>query len=453
MRVNKENVESTVERSRSKEKMNATILFVDDEKNILSSLNRLFRPIISKVLTAESGADALDILERESVDIVISDMRMPEMDGAQFLEQVAHKWPKIIRILLTGYADITSTIDAINKGSIYRYISKPWEDNDIRLTVQHALQGKYLEEERIRLQKLTESQNKELQDLNSNLEEKVSLRTEEVRQTMGQLEVAHSSLKKNYVSTIKVFSNIIELHEGNDSAPSRNVADLSQQIAKGAGISDDDIQQIIFACLLRNIGRIGISSDLNTKSFKSLTDEEQKKVINHPVLGQGILMSLDYLQKASTYIRHQYEYYDGNGYPDKLKGKDIPVGARIITLAGDYYDLQSGLISSQKLSSIESLDYIKRNSSTQYDPVLVDILFDVLGFSGTTEAPPKVKKLDEIKLSSINLQEGMVLSRDLVMKNGLVLLAKGHTLTKSIILKVQKMENSVNEKMDVYIAK
>ena len=87
-------------------------------------------------------------------------MRMPEMDGAQFLGKVAQKWPKIIRILLTGYADISSTIDAINKGSIYRYISKPWEDNDIRLTVQHALQGKFLEEERIRLQKLTESQNR-----------------------------------------------------------------------------------------------------------------------------------------------------------------------------------------------------------------------------------------------------------------------------------------------------
>ena len=438
---------------RNSEKLDATILFVDDEKNILSSLNRLFRPLINKVYTAESGMLGLDILEKESIDIVISDMRMPEMDGAEFLEKVSAKWPQTIRILLTGYADITSTIDAINKGSIYRYISKPWEDNDIRLTVQHALEGKYLERERLRLQKLTELQNKQLQDINLNLEEKVKARTEEVRQTMGQLQVAHTSLKKNYVSTIKVFSNIIELHEGGESTFTRNVADLSQKIAKHVGMSDDEVQQVIFASLLRNIGKIGFSSELNKKAFNSLSSEETKQVLKHPVIGQGILMSLDYLQSAATLIRHQYEQYNGQGYPDKLKASDIPIGARIITLANDYYAQQFGLLSSQRLSIAESLDYTKRNSGVIYDPKLVGVLFDLLGVSETDEIEIKEEKINEVKLRSINLMEGMILSRDLEMKNGIVLLAKGHTLTKNIILKVQRMENSVDESMDVYVLK
>lgn len=98
-------------------------------------------------------------------------MRMPEMDGAQFLEQVRLKSPRTVRILLTGYADISSTIAAINKGQIYRYIAKPWEDNDISLSVRYALEQKQLVREKARLEELTHKQNEELRDLNANLEE------------------------------------------------------------------------------------------------------------------------------------------------------------------------------------------------------------------------------------------------------------------------------------------
>lgn len=192
----------------------ATILFVDDETNILSALKRLFRPLGYRIITAESGAAGLLVLEENTVDLVISDMRMPEMNGAQFLEQVRQKWPDAVRILLTGYADVGSTIAAINKGEIYRYIAKPWDDNDIVLTVRHALERKNLELEKQRLEALTLKQNEELKDLNANLEAKVRERTEEVRQTMGLLEVAHKQLKESYLTSLKVFSNLMELREG-----------------------------------------------------------------------------------------------------------------------------------------------------------------------------------------------------------------------------------------------
>ncbi|MDH5600836.1 MAG: response regulator [Gammaproteobacteria bacterium] len=433
------------------EKLDATILFVDDEANILSSLKRLFRPVIENIVVAESGAEALDVLKLAKVDVVVSDMRMPEMDGAEFLAQVADKYPDTVRILLTGYSDITSTIEAVNKGSIYRYISKPWEDNDIILTVKHAIQGKFLEKEKNRLQALTESQNRELKELNLNLEERVKVRTEEVRQTMAQLQVAHTSLKKNYVTTIKVFSNIIELREGGDNSLTRNVTDLAQKIAKKIGVSDDDIQQVIFASLLRNIGKIGFPDELNRKPFNSLSYEDKKKMLKHPVIGQGILMSLDYLQKASVLIRHQYEQYDGQGYPDKLQGKNIPLGARIISLANDYYAQQFGILSSHRLSANETLEYIKRNKGVRYDSILVDALFEILGVTDSLTHEVKEEKVKELKLNTLKLIEGMVLSRDLSLKNGVVLLAKGQILDKNLILRVRKMENSVNEKIDVYV--
>ena len=129
----------------------ASLLFVDDERNILSSMKRLFRPLGYHIHLASSGAEGLEILEREDIDLIVSDMRMPEMNGAEFLERAAQQWPNAMRILLTGYSDLGSTVAAVNKGKIYRYVSKPWEDQELVLAVQHALERKNLEDEKKRL--------------------------------------------------------------------------------------------------------------------------------------------------------------------------------------------------------------------------------------------------------------------------------------------------------------
>src|SRR5471030_3391307 len=153
-----------------------TLLCVDDEPNILSALRRLFRARGYRVLLAEGGAEGLRILEQESVDLVISDMRMPEMDGAHFLAQVRARWPDTMRLLLTGYSDIQSIQDAINCGEIYRYITKPWDDNDMLLLVRHALERRALEQDKQRLEALTLRQNAQLKALNENLEAQRSRR-------------------------------------------------------------------------------------------------------------------------------------------------------------------------------------------------------------------------------------------------------------------------------------
>ncbi|MCB1968144.1 MAG: response regulator, partial [Candidatus Accumulibacter sp.] len=184
----------------------ATLLLVDDEPSILSALRRLFRPCGYRILTAESGAAGLELLGHEDVDLIISDMRMPEMDGAQFLERVRAEWPRVVRILLTGYADITSTVNAINKGEIYRYISKPWDDNDIVLIVRDALERQRLQRENTRLLALTQSQNEELKVLNSGLEARVRERTVELEQVNGFLNLANDTLKQSFLVSIKVFS-------------------------------------------------------------------------------------------------------------------------------------------------------------------------------------------------------------------------------------------------------
>jgi response regulator RpfG family c-di-GMP phosphodiesterase len=221
----------------------AVILFVDDEPAILSSLRRLFRPHGYRVLLADSGKAGLAMLETEPVDLVVSDMRMPEMDGAALLEQVYQRWPSVGRVLLTGYADIGSTVAAINRGQIQRYVAKPWDDRELILCVQDSLERRRLEKENRQLLQLTRSQNDELQALNTDLAGRVKARTSELEQVNAMLETSFSQLQENFLLSINVFSGLIELRGGGMAGYSRDVADLARRIARrlnvGAPLEQD----------------------------------------------------------------------------------------------------------------------------------------------------------------------------------------------------------------------
>ncbi len=349
----------------------ATILCVDDEPNILSALKRLFRSAGYQIHTAQSGKDGLWVLEENAVDVVISDMRMPEMDGAAFLEKVTQRWPNTVRILLTGQADLTSTVNAVNKGGIYRYVSKPWEDNDLKLTIKSGLETKYLEQERRRLEKLTYQQNEQLMELNSRLEDKVTERTNELEQAMGFLDAAHNSLKESYALAIKVFANLIEAREPGLAGHARRVGDLSQRFAMHIGMGEHDAQDILYAGILHDIGKIALRDELLVKPIESLSATELDEVSKHPVIAQGVLMALDPLQGAGNIIHSHHERYDGSGYPGRLAGDAIPVGARVLSIVNDYDSLQLGTVDGKNYSDTEALAWIKSRAARYYDPELV----------------------------------------------------------------------------------
>lgn len=423
----------------------ATLLFVDDEANILSSLRRLFRPLGYRIFTAGSGAQGLEIMEREAIDLVVSDMRMPEMNGAQFLEQVNKRWPETVRMLLTGYAEIGATIDAINKGHIYRYISKPWEDNDIVLAVRHALRQKQLERENRGLEELTRRQNEELRELNANLEEKVKARTEELRQTVGFLEVAHEKLKQGFVTSIRVFSNLVEMRGGAIAGHSRRVAELSRAIARQMEMQETDVQDVFLAALLHDVGKIGFPDYLLEKPFASLTGEERTEVMKHPVKGQTALMALEQLHGAAKLIRSHHEHFDGLGYPDKLVGLEIPLGARIIALANEYDAAQSGTLLSKRLKQADAVLYIQEGRGRRYDPAVVDAFMRVMGVSGET-----ARAVPELALHSEQIRPGMVLSRDLMSTHGELLLSKDYLLDEALIEQIRNFEQ-LGDKLAIYV--
>jgi response regulator RpfG family c-di-GMP phosphodiesterase len=411
------------------------VLLVDDEANILSSLRRLLRPDGWQILTANGGEEALTVLRSQVVDLVISDMRMPVMDGAQLLAQVRQHWPATMRILLTGYADIKSTIAAINQGQIYRYIAKPWNDDDMRSVVEDALKLRGLEQDNQRLRDLTLLQNEELKALNSSLEDKVRIRTEDLRQTNERLVAIHEKLKKSFITSIRVFSNLIELRAGGLSGHGRRVADLAKRLGEKMGLPAADVQDIMLAGLLHDIGKIGFPDKLLAKPVTRMDAEELALLRKHPVKGATALMALEDLQGVAKLIRHHQERFDGLGYPDGLSGLAIPPGARVLALARDFFSVQTGDFAERKLTPEEAQAWTIKGRGTRYDPQVVDAFLELV------QKPP-VPAPRFVQVKTKDLKPGMVLARDFTSDKGVLLLAADYLLDSTLIRQIHELEES-----------
>mgnify|MGYP002619706376 CR=1 FL=1 len=424
----------------------ATLLFVDDESGILSSLKRLFRPTGHTILTAESGAAGLELIEQHDVDLVISDMRMPQMDGAQFLQAVRERKPDIVRLLLTGYADIASTVAAINQGEIYRYIAKPWDDNEILLTVDKALEHKRLRAENARLLELTQQQNAELERINEALEAKVEARTADLRRALDMLKGVNRSLKKSFFGTVSLLANVTDLRSELLGGHARRVADHARTLAQRMGQDDASVQHIFLAGLLHDIGKIGLPEALIDKPFNALTADERGTVMKHPVIAQNLLMSVDQLRDVAPLIRHHHERFDGKGFPDGLAGLLIPPGARILAVANDYDALCIGTISPRALTAKEARQYLLDNSGSRYDPAVVETFVGYL-------TRVQQDEVEEMKVRVSGLQPGMVLTRDVSHPDGYMLLARGHVLDRHLIDQLGKIESAARRQITVYVQK
>ncbi len=408
----------------------ATLLLVDDEPGILSSLRRLLRPAGYAIHTAESGKAGLAILEQMPIDLVISDMRMPEMDGAQFLEQVRNRWPATTRILLTGYADVTSTIEAINRGEIFRYIAKPWDDTDLTLIVRDALERRRLKFENNRLLDLTQAQNDELKNLNNSLEDKVKQRTSEIEQINSFLNLANDRLKQSFLVSIKVFSGLMELRGGAMAGHSRRVADLARKLAAHLHVEPKGQQDIFFAGLLHDVGKIGFPDALLSRPVSKLSGEELGHYRKHVIAGESALMPLDELQAAAKIVRSHHERFDGQGFPDGLQGLAISLGARILSVVNDYDGLQIGTLAERRMRPDEAKAMIIQSRGKRYDPQIVDSFIEMLG--GLVQEVPR-----ERAVPVADLRAGMVLSQDFVGRDGVLLLAADFTLDPLLIRQIQ----------------
>src|SRR5476649_2335773 len=365
-------------------------------------------------------------------------------DGrARFLAQVRQRWPDTLGLLLTGYSDIQSIQDAINCGEIYRYITKPWDDNDMLLLVRHALERRALEQDKQRLEALTLRQNAQLKALNENLEAQVEARTAQLKVAHQAALSANDKLKSNFVTTIKIFSSMLEMRGNNAAGHARLVANLARQIALKLVLDAKETQDLFIAALLHDIGKIGFSDDMLATPLTLLQGEQLGLYRKHPLRAEQLLMPLPDLRGSAATLRAQLERFDGSGFPDGLAGLAIPIGARILALAADYYNLQQGGMVLRHLRADEAKTLIINASGKRYDPQVV------AAFRLIVDATPG--EAAGIDMLSEELQPGMVLARDLLTRDGLMLLSADHVLDARMIQQVRDFESKSDGRLPIRV--
>ena len=410
------------------------ILLVDDEKSILDSLYRFCRQRKLDALRANSGAEGLEVLASENVDVIISDMRMPNMDGAEFLSKARQQSPDAIRILLTGYADMEAVISAVNEAKIYNYLNKPWDENMLESVIHSALDFKQKEDERLRLTREVAEKNQELAELNNSLENKVQERT-------AELQESNKKITKSFRESLSLMTTIIEMQDGSKANYTNMIANASIAIAKALDLPPKNIEQVRIAALLHNIGKLSLPEAMRKKPMNELNTMELEVFRTHPIQGEAVLSGMTGLKTVAKLVRSHQEYLNGKGFPDKLKEDDIPLGAKIICVTSDFQKLESGLLDQAVSTPQEAMEFINSLSGKHYDARVVEL------FEKYYEEHLQDYRSHLSQLSLDKIQEGMILAENLISANGLLLLTKETSITQEHISQLTNYETDVGGKL------
>lgn len=360
-------------------KLPEKVLMVDDEANILDSFRRELRGKIN-LDTALGGEEGLRKLSQNGpYAVVVSDLRMPGMDGIEFLAKVRAAWPDTVRIMLTGYADVQNTISAVNEGHIFRFLTKPCDS----VTLVKALAAG------IRQYRLVTAE-KEL-------------------------------LEKTLKGSIAVLTDLLALVKPEAFARASRITQWVMQIVRELG--EERTWEFEAAAMLSQIGFVTLPDNLIKKvcQGQELDREEEEMFAQHFRLAAELVARIPRLEEVSRIIAYQEKRFDGQGPPeDQVAAEDIPLGARVLKVVLDFDSLLSGGYSKGR-----ALEVLKARRGW-YDPAILTLLDQVLG----VEARYDVKEV-----GLLGLEEGMVLAADVVSRReGKRLLAKGQRLSRTLIM-------------------
>jgi len=400
------------------------VLLVDDEENILRAITRLLMEEDDlELFSASSGAQGLETLAAHpDMALILSDQRMPGMSGAEFLQQARTVAPEAVRMVLTGYADMAATMDAINKGGATRYITKPWDDDMLRRTLLEGVEQYRLVRENRRLTALVERQNAELSEWNGNLKGRVLEQTATIRRQNEELKNRNQQISGSFRHIIVAFSRLIEQHSSRLQEHTGNVTGLSVCVAGDLGLPPDQIETLRTAALLHEIGVIGIAPEILDKRVTAMTREELGIFLQHAVRGQTAVDEVEELREAGVLIRHHHEQFGGGGFPDGLCGLDIPLGSRIIAFA-DYVDRE--LEEERGEAAVRKvLEKAAKELGHQLDPALFPLMEPHI-LALYLPARSQHDEGAEKELRPKQLMSGMLVTRNLYTGAGLLLLAKG----------------------------
>lgn len=301
---------------------------------------------------------------------------MPEMSGVQFFAQARNIFPDAVRILLTGYADSDAIIEAINKGGVHLYFTKPWHEEEILLHIKQSLSKVEIMAENKRLVDVIKEKNRELTELNKTLEKKAREKTKDL---LIQTEKLKESYKKSQVildGIVRTLSKIIETRDPYTSGHEDQVAKIACKIAREMGLSEEQILFIHIAATLHDIGKISVPSEILTKP-SALSSLEREIIKTHCKVANDVLINIDFPYPVAEVIYQHHERLDGSGYPRGLKGEEIALEARIIGVA-DVIDAMASYRPYRPALGVEAaIEEIVKFKGVTYDPVVVDACLKV----------------------------------------------------------------------------
>lgn len=311
-----------------------TVLFVDDEASVLSSIERLFIDSNMKILRAANGDEALDFIKKEDIAVVVSDNLMPGMKGTEVLAKVKSMKSDTLRILMTAYADLSVALDAINKDEVFRLIIKPWDDDALVQTVQEAV---------------------------------------------NRYQIVQS-LKNHDEAKLLSLAQTIELKDPYTHGHCERVANYSLMIADALELSERAIQNLKYGSWLHDVGKIGVPEHILNKKG-NLTADEFDIIKKHPVWGADVARQAQLSETTVKIILHHHERYNGTGYPEGIKGADIPLESRIVTVADIYDSLTTDRPYRKRYSEEKVLLFMLSMKESIFDPEIADIFLSKLSAS------------------------------------------------------------------------
>jgi len=298
-----------------------TIMVVDDELMITKTLSLLLKMKTKQnIVTFNTPTEALysQVLKSNKVDVIVSDFIMPEMNGIEFLMEVKKISPKTETILLTGYADKENAIRSINEVGVYYYLEKPWNNEELIKIINNALDKKRLSDElkeKIEALESSNSENRRLYELTS-------------KEYNNEIEGSKSLMLS--------LANIIEAKDAYTDGHTRRVSSISLALGKGMNLSKDELDTLEIVGIIHDVGKVAIPEQVLNKTGK-LTEEEFEIIKKHPEIGERICRPLGAFNKYLGPILHHHEKLNGKGYPHGLKGDEIDIVTRIITIV-DIFD-------------------------------------------------------------------------------------------------------------------
>jgi len=395
--------------------MRAKLLIVDDEPEVLKALERLLKKHFELHLF-DNAEEALLFLANNHCHLILSDMKLPRMNGAEFLSHAAKLSPSSKKIVLTGHADIDEAKDVVNNANISRYFTKPW-------------------------------QNKELL---SGLSELVTLYNDEqkhkrVIHSLKGSNIKLSAAKKtmNNDELIDFSARLINLLVGDDTGHNYRIAQQARLMAKILNASNEEQEAIYLAGLYYSVGLASLPEELRSLTREQMSPTQQHQWISSVQVSAEILRDIKPLKATAHIVKHIYEHFDGTGLPDKLSGDDIPLGARILSVVIRYDRILQGKMYTYTLNQEEALSQVKSLSGKVFDVKVLLAFESLLG--------KKESEHFEYAISVDKIVEGMVASEDILNHHGQKLIAKGVIISQAMIEALLQYEETRKIPMTIFV--